>query len=56
MLLELLKDRVHDVDRDIFEPGNGLGDLLNLIVGEVLYDLAGDFLVERHHHERYLLW
>ena len=55
VLLVLLENLIHDVDGDILEPGDGLGDLLNLVVGEVFHDLAGDFLAEGDHHDSYFL-
>jgi hypothetical protein len=46
VLLEVFEDPVHDFDRDILEPGDGLCDLLDLVVGEVFDHLAGRLLAE----------
>jgi hypothetical protein len=50
VLLEVFEDPVHDLDRDILEPGDGLCDLLDLVVGEVFHHLAGRLLAEGNPH------
>ena len=54
-LLELLEYPVHDLDRDILEPSDGLCDLLDLVVGEVFHHLAGRLFAEGDHHNGYFL-
>ena len=44
-----------NLDGDFFEPGDGLGDFLDLLVGEVFHDLAGDFLAEGEPDDGYFL-
>ena len=55
MLFELLHHLVLLFDADIFQIGDGLGNLLDLVVGEKLHDLASGFLAESDEEDTDLL-
>ena len=56
VLLELIEDVVHLLNGDVLQSGDGLGDLLDLIVGEVFHHLAGGFFAQSDHDDGHLLF
>jgi hypothetical protein len=54
VLLELLQDLVLHLHRDRLEIGDGLRDLLDLVVGEVLHHLAAGLLPEGDKEDAHL--
>ena len=54
-MLEFFNDSVHEFDIDIFQRGNSLRDLFDLVVGEVLHNFARDFFTQGYHDDSHFL-